>query len=320
MIRGTIKRLLGILPQEYVCVASEDITDAPRVLLTQKGSGEHIDVTNANVLLGYNPLIIGITRPVEATGNICLTFCDTPASPSGEWRGFPTEKTAIARLELRRLDDALRVPGFQLYEGIFGEHRFLNFYQAAANNLLESIMKKAPSDANISGNLYDQVRIAYSVPRQISVITVKDRELLNFFPTDLHGAVSDELYVSSLRIGGMACEQVSTLKTLVISSVDVEAFRKTYGLGKNHMQPARPAETFEPTFIISPSGIPVYPSATNYLELVLDRTWDHGIHRLFLYRIKHRGKVKEEKTLAHIHGYYAQWRISHGKLTQYFFR
>jgi flavin reductase (DIM6/NTAB) family NADH-FMN oxidoreductase RutF len=320
MIPTAIKRLLGILPQEYVCVARESIRDTPHVVLTRKGSADSIDVTHTHVLLGYKPLIIGISYDAGVSAEICLTFSDTLQPPNNTWRGFPSVSTAIALLQMRRLDDSFHVPGFQMYEGIFGEHSFLNFYQSAANNLAERIRRKPPSDANISGNLYEQVRIAYSVPRQISVVSVKDHDLLNFFPTDLHGAVSDNLYISSLRMGGMVCSQVETLKNLVLSSVDVEAFRKTYGLGKNHMQPLKPPESFEPTVAHSPLGIPLYPHATTYLELELVQMMDHGIHRLFLYRVKYRGEVKRGKTLAHIHSYYAQWRLNHGKSTEYFFR
>jgi hypothetical protein len=320
MIPAAIKRVLGILPQEYVCVARENIHDTLNVVLTRKGSADTVDITHTHVLLGYNPLIIGISHDPGVSAEICLTFSDTVEPANTTWRGFPTVRTAIARLHLRRLEGSFDVPGFQLYEGTFGEHVFLRFYQAAANRLVERLRKRTPSEANISGNTYEQVRIAYSLPRQISVMTVKDHDLLNFFPTDLHGAVPGNLYVSSLRIGGMACRQVETLKNLVLSSVDVVAFRKTYGLGKNHMQPPKPPASFEPTFACSPSGIPVYPHATNYLELELVKKMDHGIHRLFLYRVKYRGEVKGGNTLAHIHSHYAQWRLNHGKSTEYFFR
>lgn len=57
---------------------------------------------------------------------------------------------------------------------------------------------------------------------------VKDDELLNFFPTDLHGQIGDGSYVSSLRIGGMACNQVEAVQRIVISHIDVNAFRETY--------------------------------------------------------------------------------------------
>jgi hypothetical protein len=149
---------------------------------------------------------------------------------------------------------------------------------------------------------------------------VKDNDLLNFFPTDLHGAVDGEYYLSSLRLGGMACNQVDRLHRLVISSVDVDAFKKTYELGKNHMRPMQPVTHFEPSFVLSASGIPVYPHATTYIELEWVRQWDVGIHRIFLYRSLSKGEVRSGKTLAHIHRYYAQWRINNRLSAKYFFR
>ena len=58
------KKILGYsLPQEYACVALEEITDPLRVTLTIKEDNTFLDVSNTHLFLGYKPLIIGI--PVQ---------------------------------------------------------------------------------------------------------------------------------------------------------------------------------------------------------------------------------------------------------------
>jgi hypothetical protein len=319
-----IKKIFGLLPQEYVCAALEDVTDHPSVVMTTRDSMSFVDVTSNHILLGYKPLVIAIKLDDAATHlsevqQICLIFINGDFKPDRHWRGFATSSRSIARLLLTKVKQQFNVPGLTIFTGDFGEHSFLPIYQAWANKLVD-MRRKQSSEANLDGNGYEQVRIAYCVPRTISVITVKDGDLMNFFPTDLHGAVGDHDYLSSLRIGGMACNQVETLKRVVISRVDVDAFRQTYSLGKNHMKPLQPLDNFDAVHRKSQSGIPLYPHATEYFELERTGHHDIGIHRLFSYRIIDRGRIHNGKTLSHIHKYYAQWRINHRLSAEYFYR
>jgi len=320
-----VKEFFGLLPQEYVCVAREDLPDHPRLFLTTTEGTKCIEVTSRHLLLGYKPLLIGIRLDEASSGladvqTICLSFTNGEFKPGRQWRGFWTTVHCLARLQLSRMKDDLGLTGLIVFKGEFGEQSFLPVHQALANRVADRIRRKPGSEANLKGNQYDQVRVAYSIPRAISVITVNDGELLNFFPTDLHGQAADDVYVSSLRIGGMACNQVESLTRIVISHVEVKAFRETYALGKNHMKPLRPAQSFGEVRFSSDSGIPVYPNATDYLELDRIAQWDAGIHRLFAYKIVGRGEVRKGKTLAHIHRYYAQWRLNHHKSAEYFYR
>lgn len=319
-----VKEFFGLLPQEYVCVALEDLQDHPAVYLTTRDSNQFIDVTSKHVFLGYRPLLIAVgldeeEEELQKAQQVCLSFTSSEFKPVTKWRGFRTSANCIARVELSRMKDDLGLPGVAIFRGEFGEHSFLPVHQALANRLADMIRRKPGSDANLRGNQYDQVRIAYAVPRTISVITVKDGELLNFFPTDLHGAADDH-YLGSLRIGGMACNQVQSLPRIIISRIDVDAFRETYALGRNHMRPLQPADNFVKTELASDSGIPVYPNAIDYLELERIAHWDAGIHRIFSYKIVGSRLVRKGRTLAHIHRYYAQWRINHHLSAEYFYR
>jgi hypothetical protein len=325
MSRSGIKEFFGLQPQEYVCVAFEDMSDSPSVIMTSRKSLAFADVTSAHVLLGYKQVVIAValnnvSTEIQNAREVCFTFTHEEFGSDVRWHGFTSASSGVARLELSRIQDGLSIPGIGFFVAKSGEQNFLPVHQALANRMSEALRRKPASEANVSANQYDQVRIAYCVPRRIAVITVMDGDLLNFFPTDLHGNGGDGYYLSSLRIGGMACSQVEHVKRVVISSVDVKAFKETYGLGKNHMKELKPAGEFKPAFRRSQSGIPVYPSATSYLELEIVKHWDAGIHRIFLYKVVEAAEATPGKTLAHIHAYYAQWRTNHNFSAEYFYR
>jgi hypothetical protein len=323
MLPPSVKSYLGLLPQEYLCVAKEDLPRPLSAHLTFKHVDRVIHLSDGQLLLGYNPLIMALRTGesnLPGADSACLNFGEGRLNPTMRWRGFPTDAHRVGRIEMKRHELPFSIPGWDLFVGVHGEHQFLNPYQRIVNAAHTALQRKPKSNANIAGNLYDQVRIAYSTPRQISVISVKDNELLNFFPTDLHGRMDGHHYISSLRIGGMACSQVETAKTIVISTVDVSAFREVYALGKNHMQKLQETERFGNLSVTTPSGIPVYPLATGYLELEVIDSADIGIHRLFLYRILTEDRVINSRTLAHVHAHYVQWRLNNGMSTEYFLR
>jgi hypothetical protein len=188
--------------------------------------------------------------------------------------------------------------------------------------LNNQIYNRKKGNIFLNNNLYTQVQIAYSVPRIISLITVGSGGLYNLFPTDLHGLVNEQYYVSSLRHGGEACKQVENAGRIVISQVPSEVYKTVYALGKNHMQELKPKENF--FFSESQSGVfklPMPKSLLSYRELELAGSFEHGIHKLFLYKIISSQAVrKDPSTLAHIHNCYATWRHRKGLPGNYLLR
>ncbi|MEX2231750.1 MAG: hypothetical protein WD824_06305, partial [Cyclobacteriaceae bacterium] len=168
------------------------------------------------------------------------------------------------------------------------------------------------NNVRLPGNLYDQVRIAYAVPRKIALITVCDGNKMNMFPTDLHGPFGKKFYISSLRKGGKANLQVEQTRKLILSFMPVNEYRAVYALGKNHMKDMKDFDEFsilnEPSAILK---LPIPSAALHYKELELIDSFDAGIHRIHFYKNVHNEKITNGLTLAHIHQYYAQWRIDH---------
>ena len=282
-----------------------------------------LDVLHSHLFLGYKPLVIAIVletsekdfSPVLQSEMIQLAFAYPHASQLAN-------NGIVARLSLKKIAVRnLATHTVILYKGSHGSHRFLNRIRQMVNNLRDSIRKQSIGNVSLPGNLHDMVRIAYSVPRVISLITLWDGIQMNMFPTDLHGAVNGRFYISSLRLNGQANAQVEKLRKLCISTVSAALYRSVYLLGKNHMRALRPVECFDCASEKSATfGIPLPMGVIAYHELALCESFDVGIHRLHIYEIVNRQTVTEGSTLSHIHQYYAQWRIDHGLPTKMLLR
>jgi len=330
-IKRQIRKLLTGLavPQEYCCLELEQMAEPLKVILSTKGNAFIKDVTDSHLFLGYKPLIIGFDRG-EHDGKhlldddeLCLSFVKSAFNSNSIWKGLPTDSSAVAKLMLMKKNE-MDVNGrrISLYEGINGVHSFISPLHQSVNNFLEKFRNRSLGNISLTGNLFDQVRIAYAVPRKISIITVSDGSLINMFPTDLHGPIGTSLYAGSLRIGGKANEQVESLTKVVISDIDAAAYKQTYALGKNHMNDLQNKDGFtlhqkrSNTF-----NFPLPASALRYRELTRISSFDHGIHRIHFYQIVNDEVLANSpSTLAHIQQYYAQWRMDRGLKTKLYFR
>lgn len=306
------------VPQQYVCLSLEDFENPPSVFLTASNSDKSLDVTTTHIFLGYRPLIMAVVfsdgeDPLEKEELICLNFMQNGSKIRNSWRSFSSFKNCLARLVLKRISGRnMERQRVVLYGGTYGEHHFINPFYRFINSQREKLRKDHPGNVRLPGNLYDQVRIAYAIPRIIALITVCDGSQMNMFPTDLHGGFGKEFYISSLRQGGKANNQVEEAKKLILSFMPVSEYKAVYAMGKNHMQNMRDFNEFS----ISPEltdalKLPVPSAALRYKELELIDSFNAGIHRIHFYRIIRERKITDGLTLAHIHQYYAQWRIDH---------
>jgi hypothetical protein len=153
--------LLGSnLPNEYVCLKANSLPDAPRPMLVLGDA--RIDVTDDHFVLGYKPLLMGVSSPrayevSEGAQNATLELI----TGSGH---------VVARLDLVQVrrtrfgDDTLLI-----FEGRYGQHEFLSRARQAINRVYESTRAKPAGNIGLEGNLYHQVRIGYAHPRVIAV-------------------------------------------------------------------------------------------------------------------------------------------------------
>ena len=322
---GLVKRILSkfnglYYPQEYLCLAKESFQNPLHAYLIE---GRKIikDITNEHLFTGYSPLIFTLPSPanLELPSGIEIVF----SQQSFQSNEFFEKKDAIAKLSLQliRKQKAGDITIFY-YEGIKGEHRFLSSFHQYIIELNNNLYNKKTGNVFLPGNLYKQVQIAYSVPRIISLITVGDDRLFNLFPTDLHGRVNKEYYISSLRHEGKACKQVEASGRIVISQVHCDAYKMVYFLGKNHVQQLKSKHNFPFGEAVSKLFQLPLPRPVLYnRELELVESFQHGIHKLLLYKIvSEQDYSNEPVTLAHIHNCYATWRHNKGLAGNYLFR
>jgi hypothetical protein len=306
--------------QEYLCLAKESFQNPIQAYFV-KGAQIIKDITNEHLFTGYSPLILTLTSSVlkEPFSNIEIVFSQSSLQPNDLF----TERDALGRLSLRLIQKQ-RLDNNELYyyEGVRGQHHFLSLFHQYMVGLNNQLYNRKKGNVFLNNDLYKQVQIAYSIPRIISLVTVGSSGSYNLFPTDLHGPVNERYYVSSLRHGGEACKQVEDAGRIVISQVHSEACKTVYGLGKNHMQKLKPKENF--LFSESLSEVfrlPLPKSLLSYRELELVESFEHGIHKLLLYKTAASQAVnKDLSTLAHIHNCYATWRYHKGLPGNYLLR
>jgi flavin reductase (DIM6/NTAB) family NADH-FMN oxidoreductase RutF len=144
---------------------------------------------------------------------------------------------------------------------------------------------------------------------------------MNMFPTDLHGPCGDNFYISSLRRGGKANDQVEQSRKVAVSFVPVEQNKSVYSFGKNHMQEMQSFSMFTLSSQSSSSfNIPLPAGTLRYKELEQFSSFDAGIHRIHFYRCVHTAHVQNGRTLSHIHQYYAQWMSDNRIAVNMYFR
>jgi hypothetical protein len=328
LLRSVINRLLlgTAIPEEYGCVARETLERRSRVLLSGRHTETFVEVGDRVIFVGYKPLVMAIHFPVGSSESewlhrqqrVCLSYGPDPDPPSTRWNGHITFRGAIARLILRRVSERrVGASEVSIWQGELGSHDFLSRFHQTTNRWRDYWAPERPGNVRLPGNLHDQVRIAYSVPIGISIVTLNDGPLMNMFPTDLHGPVGDGHYVSSLRCGSQATEQLERLGSAAISEVEAPWYKQAYALGKNHIRVLRPLEEFPLSTTVSAGReIPLPSGMVAYRELERLESIDVGIHRIHFYRSGPVEQVAPTPTLAHLHRFYLQWRRDRGLPTQ----
>jgi len=308
--------------QEYLCLAKESFQDPLHVYAISENKIIR-EITSHHLFVGYSPLVFAFPSFNEINlsqiDNIIIAFTQKAGKPNEIFN----KKDALATIHFKKIPEQFAGQNaIYFYEGIKAKYSFLNSFSQFILQLNNDLYNKKPGNIFLPGNLYKQVQVAYAVPRNISLITVKQNDLFNLFPTDLHGQIDDSHYLISLRNGGRAAQQVETINKILVSEVHAEFYKKAYSLGKNHMQELKGKDQFPFGNELSQMfQLPLPQSVTFYRELELLDLFDHGIHRFFLFKIINKRQVENNpSTLAHVHNVYATWRHNKGLPGNYLFR
>jgi hypothetical protein len=308
--------------QEYLCLAKEFLENPLHVYLVSD-SQVIKDITNHHLFTGYSPLVFTFPFYKEInfsnSENIDILFSHHKFQPN-DIIGL---KDAMATISLKKIHEQSYGSGLiYYYEGQNAAHHFISTFHQQTIQLQNQLYNKRPGNVYLAGNLLKQVQVAYSLPRIISLVTIKQNDHFNLFPTDLHGKIDDEYYIISLRKGGKAAQQVELTKNILLTEIDSSFYKTVYGLGKNHMQDLKTWDQFPFADNFSELlRLPLPRSAVYYRELELEQSFDHGIHRFFLFKIISKKQIGDKLgTLAHVHNVYATWRYNKGLSGNYLMR
>ena len=318
MVKQILEKLKGLhFRQEYLCIPYEHFARPLHVyiIIDQKIIAE---VTKEHLFVGYAPLIIvlPLMPDIESQASLSLSFFPEVAAIGSH----VNSQQQLASLDLKPLPSPTPHT-YQFFEGLRGHHHFLPLLNRWIIRTANQLYKHQPGNVFLQGNLYEQVQVAYSVPRIISLITVQHHQSCNVFPTDLHGEIAGE-YIISLRTGGKALEQVMESTNIVVAEINALAYKKVYAQGKNHMRATQPRETFE--FENEQSQVLHFdlPKGTvTYRELQLKSSFRHGIHTILIFHILYKDTIRKGiSRLSHVHNAYATWRFNNGWKDNYLLR
>lgn len=313
------KILFGItLPQEYLCVNHLDFEHTLKVFIKAEKSDQGRDITQRHLFIGYKPLIISIDkkylrdRELNQNKNLFLSF-------------RIDDNIEIASLEIKLiLEVKLNSTTCLLFEGVKGVHSFANHFNKICKSLHYKLTADKKKNIFLEGNLFEQVKIAYSIPRLIYLASVGSNELFNIFPTDLSGKFGEDNFIMSLRTKGKANSQVESSGKCLIAKMDVNSFMEVYNAGRNHMKELSDATTLGIGLrkeVSTKFNLPIPLGAIEYYELEKIDKFEVGIHTIHFFRILNSVMLGDNKSiLAHIHRDYAEWRLQNSITTNYFFR
>ncbi len=317
MKRFIKKILFGItLPQEYLCVNRKDYKEQLKIILST-GNIE-TDITGHNLLIGYKPLILAIDKAkldfIDLDRNKLITL------------SFRTEDgKSIATLKLKMIKEMnLDSASCVICEGVKGSHSITKYFHRILNNLHYKVRADRKKNIYLKGNLFDQVKIAYSVPRNIYLASVGYNGLFNIFPTDLSGPIGENNFIISLRTTGKVNQHIEKSGECLVGIMDPASFMEVYNSGKNHMKELSEPNSFGIMLREQRSetlNLPIPLGTVKYLELKRINNFEFGIHTIHFWKVINKIILSENKSvLAHVHRDIAEWRIRNGIKTNFLLR
>ena len=311
-----IKYLLfgTVFPEEYLCLPSNEI-GSDLTLELQLKNGTVLDITMQHLFIGYKPVILGVLLDPEALDTEGIVLIRL-------FHALKKRKISIGELRLKAFQ---QVP-FQnqvcyLLEGVSGKHQLMSRFHQFTGKLLHNYKANKSDAIYFTWSTFQQVKMAYALPRAISLISLGEENRFNMFPTDLHGLLTSNTYVISLRMQGKAFAQVDRIKKIVLCSIAAEHYKVVYGLGKRHMKDLTDVSELPISGLYSVKyHLPLAVGTLEYRELELERIIEHGVHQLLFFKVNSHVELIDVPHLRHIHVSYAHYRRRNKMQTNYLIR
>lgn len=286
-------------PQEYTCAKAGDIENVPDCFVIS--GDKKIKVKDDLLFLGYAPLIFAWTT-------------EEKIQSAGIHVVLQKDGKKLAELILETQQEILSEgKTIVILKGISSKQYFESAFHQKMFRWYDRFRPKHTGNINLDPEGYNQLKIAYSIPREIKLISLGNETVCNVFPTDLHGPAGKGHYIISLRHDKKACGQVQETGKLALWTMPGENAKEAYALGKNHSKDLSPGRT---SFTSHESPLYHFPEpkgALSVCELELEKAiGDYGIHRLLLFKIVSGQKNENPERLVHVHRSYLQWHLKQG--------
>jgi SAM-dependent methyltransferase len=291
--------------REYLQV-DRNVYSNPFEVVWLDDSGQRLFFAEAPLLLGFDPVFIGISSislAQELPKHSCLSF-----QYSGK---------EISSLKLEKiLESDFGATRFLLCRCVGAKQGLVGSATAALNNFRELFRKNHHNLSTLS-NRYMQLCVSYSVPRPVVATVVNDGDHYNIFPGDLQGKINDDYYVHTFISGSLSSMQITSIKRAVICEMDAGFSTFIPKIAGNHNKELHPPGKFPFGTERSQQFQWFLPKhCERYFELELMNTFPQGFHTVFVFKILNQ-KKQGTHALAHIHRYTAEWRRAQGLKTEY---
>jgi hypothetical protein len=299
-------------PQEYLCLSFDKFIQPFSLFML---SGEKaIDISDQHCMLGYKPVLIGLTMPSSIPFNSDALNCSIQLRNGNQVIG-----SAKFEIEYKQTFTSSTYYVLKLKEG---NHQLIASFYQNMNSLIENFRNKPKGNISIDKNSYRLLSMVYSVPRIIRLVTIGESELYNLFPTDLNGKIDDHHFSCSFRIDKLPSKEIVKLKRLVISDIHSGYYKEVYAMGKNHSRNLSLRENFPfSNFNSEKFDLPIPEYCIRYRELELMEFKDHSLHRIFFFKTFFEKELENSNDLlAHIHRFAAEWRLKNHIPSQYLVR
>lgn len=297
------KILLGItLPSEYITARRADLPKELLCVLLLRDEARQMLFLPLH-FLGYKPMLLASEFDEQTRDEIVK---------EGKARIlFIRHETCFAQIDVR-VERSLQIGSshFLLFVGEDGAQLLEEPFHQKMQGYFQS--KKHQENIDLLPHEYEQLKAAYSTPREVRLVSVGSEGQFNIFPIDLFG-VTDRHLLLSLRHAKASCGQVEQHRKIAVWKTDANAAKAIYALGKNHSRGLDDPEKLPVAAGKSPElGLPQPLHTTAVEEYELEQAiGDFGVHRLLLLRRTGEAARENGNDLVHVHRSYAEWLLKH---------
>ncbi|MGB3074553.1 MAG: hypothetical protein WBB36_04500 [Chitinophagales bacterium] len=271
--KRSFSRYLNIRKLHPVAITAQDTVN----VFFNNGEDQY-DITDFHALISLKPFTIAINAAA-------IKFLN----PENGILHIATNETLLGKLHLQSAGlEKFNGNTLCIFEAKLSYHP-LSFFAALWNSILLSLKNSTNKKSqNFVVPPKDLLKLfVFSLkPRPVFLVSVQHQNGFDVFPVDIAGCISDTHRIFSIRTTSAAIPHILATKKICSSSVPYEQRHAVYQLGRHHAGGIIPQEAATMEFIPSTQWkIPVPAFAIQTNELLLEHTFQKGVHSQFIFRV-----------------------------------